>query len=80
MMVPNNYAVNIARQVRSNVTGAATRNEHFGLVELGMVTLNEAWERFDEIAARFPASEGWSVAITQVTCYGQEIAARGPSN
>jgi hypothetical protein len=70
MMIPSNFAMNIARQVKGQ---NGPFNEHFCSIELGPILPEKARERARIIAERFPLSEGWSVTLSKVTCYGEEM-------
>lgn len=73
MMIPSNYSINIAR---FTTTGLRPHFKHFGRVELGTVTDNEARIAFNLVADRFPADEGWSLTLDYAECTGTEILRR----
>lgn len=71
-MVPNNYSVNIA--VRSKDYAGKPWVKHYALVELGQCTYDEAWDKYEDIASRFPPYQGFEVTLRQVSCEGRDIA------
>ena len=58
MTIPCNYWVNIAKD-----------GKFFGTVELKEGLASYAKQKYEEIAKRFPASEGWECELHYTTCF-----------
>lgn len=61
MMIPCNYELNISRN-----------GGHFARIELGQLLKADAFGKFEEFKARFPANDGFKVTMRYVECIGHE--------
>lgn len=72
--IPSNYEINIARRTTVNFQNSQPGIRHFGRLELGDVSESVALATYEEVQARFPASEGWRLILSRISCSGKFIA------
>lgn len=72
MMIPCNWYINVAKECTYPTQYA--RYEHFCKIELGDVSKDVAWDRWEEIKLLFRKEDGFKLDMYYVRCSGQPIA------